>query len=85
MFGDGNRDPEIYDDPDGIDLEREDNRHLVFGAGIHRCLGSNLARKEIVVALKEFLGTIPELSLANPSEKWHGVGALTLTISEWEK
>jgi cytochrome P450 len=80
VFGAGNRDPEIYDDPDEIILDRENNRHLAFGGGIHRCLGSNLGRQELVVALEEFLAAVGDFSLANPDEPWHGVGPLTLRI-----
>lgn len=80
VFGAGNRDPEVYDDPDEIIIDRENNRHLAFGGGIHRCLGSNLGRRELIVALEEFLATVPEFSLANPDEQWHGVGPLTLRI-----
>jgi len=80
VFGAGNRDPEVYDDPDEIIIDRENNRHLAFGGGIHRCLGSNLGRRELIVALEEFLAAVPEFSLANPNEQWHGVGPLTLKI-----
>ncbi|MEU3657664.1 cytochrome P450 [Streptomyces sp. NPDC032161] len=80
VFGAGNRDPEVFDHPEEIDLEREDNRHLSFGGGIHRCLGSNLGRLELVVALEEFLNTVGEFTLADPNEPWHGVGPLTLRI-----
>lgn len=80
VFGAGNRDPEVYDDPDHIMIDRENNRHLAFGGGIHRCLGSNLGRRELVVALEEFLANVQEFSLANPHEQWHGVGPLTLKI-----
>ncbi|MER5221042.1 cytochrome P450 [Streptomyces flaveus] len=82
VFGAGNRDPEVFDDPEEIDIEREDNRHLSFGGGIHRCLGSNLGRREVVIALEEFLRTVGEFSLADPSEPWHGVGPLTLRIGK---
>jgi len=80
VFGAGNRDPEVYDDPDEIVLDRENNRHLAFGGGIHRCLGSNLGRQELVVALEVFLDQVGEFSPANPNEQWHGVGPLTLRI-----
>lgn len=82
VFGAGNRDPEVYDDPDEIVLDRENNRHLAFGGGIHRCLGSNLGRQELIVALEEFLAAVPSFSLANPDEQWHGVGPLTLRIGK---
>lgn len=80
VFGAGNRDPEIYDDPDQVVLDREDNRHLAFGAGIHRCAGSNLGRQEMVIALEEFLSAVPRFSLEYPDEPWHGVGPLHLRI-----
>lgn len=81
VFGAGNRDPEAYDDPNEIAIDRENNRHLAFGAGIHRCLGSNLGRREVVVALEEFLDAVGEFSLAEPDQVWHGVGPLMLKIA----
>ena len=76
VFAAGNRDPEVYEDPDEIKIDRQDNRHLAFGGGIHRCLGSNLGRAEIVIALEEFLKAVPHFELAG-GEAWHGVGPLT--------
>jgi len=81
VFGAGNRDPEVYEDPHDIKIDREDNRHLAFGAGIHRCLGSNLARKEMVIGLEEFLKRVPSFEHAG-GEVWHGVGPLTLRIGK---
>jgi cytochrome P450 len=80
VFGAGNRDPEAFDDPDEIRFDRTKNRHLAFGGGIHRCLGSNLGRRELVIALEEFLATVPIFTAEDPSEPWHGVGPLTLRI-----
>ena len=54
-----NRDPHEFAHPDRIDLSREDNRHTAFAYGPHRCLGSHLARREIVVGIEEWLGRIP--------------------------
>jgi cytochrome P450 len=82
VFGAGNRDPETFDSPDEIRIDREANRHLAFGAGIHRCLGSHLGRRELVVALEEFISAVPGFSPAQPEEKWHGVGRLTLRLTE---
>jgi len=68
-----NRDPEVFENPDEVLLDREHNRHVAFGAGIHRCAGSNLARLELRVALQTFLARIPEFSLAAPDEvTWAG-------------
>ncbi|GAA4728124.1 cytochrome P450 [Nocardioides endophyticus] len=58
-----NRDPEAFDDPDQIKLDREPNNHIAFGLGIHRCLGSHLARLELRVALEEWLRRYPVFSL----------------------
>ena len=62
-----NRDPAVFERPNEILIDREDNRHVAFGLGIHRCLGSNLARMEIQVSLEEWLKRIPEFTLADAS------------------
>lgn len=80
VFGAGNRDPDTFERPDEIQIDREANRHLAFGAGIHRCLGSHLGRRELVVALEEFLSRVPGFRHARPEEKWHGIGRLTLEL-----
>ncbi|MEI8703074.1 cytochrome P450 [Mesorhizobium sp. ISC15] len=54
-----NRDPTEFQSPNTVDLTREDNRHAAFGYGPHRCLGSHLARREIVIGLEEWLARIP--------------------------
>lgn len=54
-----NRDPTEFECPNTVDLAREDNRHAAFGYGPHRCLGSHLARREIVIGLEEWLARIP--------------------------
>lgn len=54
-----NRDPREFPDPNHIDLARENNRHTAFAYGPHRCLGSHLARRELVIGLQEFLARIP--------------------------
>jgi cytochrome P450 len=65
-FPSANRDPRAFDDADKVTLDRPDNRHLAFGVGIHRCLGSNLARLELTVATQRFLARIPTFRLADP-------------------
>jgi cytochrome P450 len=47
-------------------LDRQTNRHFAFGVGIHRCLGSNLARMELRVAVQTWLERIPEFTLTDP-------------------
>ena len=65
-FPGANRDPEVFPDADQVVLDRQQNRHLAFGAGIHRCAGSNLARMELRVAVEEWLSRIPEFELVDP-------------------
>jgi cytochrome P450 len=57
------RDPEAFDRPDEIILDRQPNRHIAFGAGNHRCLGSHLARLELRVAFEEIFQRIPRFSI----------------------
>jgi cytochrome P450 len=66
-FPAANRDPEVFEDANQVILERLDNRHSAFGLGIHRCLGSNLARMEIRVALEEWMACYPDFELVDPS------------------
>jgi cytochrome P450 len=65
-FPAANRDPEFFEDADKVIIDREVNRHAAFGLGIHRCLGSNLARMEMRVALEEWLARVDTFSLADP-------------------
>ena len=63
----------MFDDPDEVRLDREGNRHLAFGSGIHRCAGSNLARLELRASLQVFLERIPEFELVDPDAvTWAG-------------
>jgi cytochrome P450 len=72
-FPAANRDPEAFEQPDVVQLDRAHNRHVAFGSGIHRCAGSNLARMELQVALEEWLARIPEFALAEGQEvTWAG-------------
>lgn len=54
-FPAANRDPELFENPDEVVIDRLENRHAAFGLGIHRCAGSNLARMEMQVALEVWL------------------------------
>lgn len=63
-FPAANRDPEMFPNADKVIIDRKENRHAAFGLGIHRCVGSNLARMELTVAVEELLKRIPEFSLA---------------------
>ncbi|MEZ5216385.1 MAG: cytochrome P450 [Ilumatobacteraceae bacterium] len=62
-FPAANHDPAAFEDPHEFQLDREHNRHVAFGLGVHRCVGSNLARLELLVALQEWLRAFPSYSL----------------------
>ncbi|WP_238422432.1 cytochrome P450 [Gordonia sp. 'Campus'] len=63
MLCSANRDGDEFDDPEALDLTRKPNRHLAFGGGAHRCLGSHLARIELTIALEELHRRIPDYEL----------------------
>lgn len=63
VLGASNMDESHFDDPDKVDFERERNRHLAFGGGTHRCLGSHLARMELRVAMEEWHRRIPNYEI----------------------
>jgi cytochrome P450 len=72
-FPSANRDPSAFENPNVVQLHRAKNRHAAFGLGRHRCLGSNLARMELRVALEEWLTRYPDFELADPSAvTWSG-------------
>lgn len=64
-----NRDPEVFTDPERLDLGREENPHIAFGHGVHHCLGANLARMELQVAFAAILDRIPTIRLAVPPDE----------------
>ena len=65
-FPSANRDPEAFERADEVVIDRKENRHAAFGLGIHRCVGSNLARMELRVALEAWLARYPSFELADP-------------------
>jgi cytochrome P450 len=72
-FPAGNRDPDVFENPDEVHLDRAKNPHIAFGVGIHRCAGSNLARMEMKVAIQTFVNRIPDFRLADPDAvTWAG-------------
>ena len=65
----GNWDPAFVDDPDTFDIDRNTRGHLGFGFGVHQCIGQNLARVEMQVALATLARRLPGLGLAVPPEE----------------
>ncbi|MGW0534945.1 cytochrome P450 [Streptomyces sp. NPDC003032] len=64
-----NRDGAAYEEPERLDWHRETRHHLAFGFGIHQCLGQNLARAEVEIALRSLFDRLPGLRLAAPAEE----------------
>ncbi|HEX4012185.1 MAG TPA: cytochrome P450 [Solirubrobacteraceae bacterium] len=75
-----NRDPDVFADPDRVDLARAPNRHVAFGYGIHRCIGAHLARTELCVAVEELLARTTRFELVGPAPEigWPHIGPRTV-------
>ncbi|HEY5104688.1 MAG TPA: cytochrome P450, partial [Acidimicrobiales bacterium] len=63
-----NRDPSVFSDAGKFIIDRAENRHVAFGLGIHRCIGSNLARLEMRVAIEEFIKRYPKFELESSDD-----------------
>jgi cytochrome P450 len=86
-LGMAGRDPKAYEKSREVDLDRENPRHISFGAGPHRCLGSHLARQEMVVALQEWHKLIPNYRVSDPDaviEHSAGVYSLECLPLAWD-
>ena len=70
LWGSANRDPEAFERPDEMLLDRQPNRHLTFGVGGHRCLGSHLARVEMRVVLSETLRRLGDFTVLHDEVRW---------------
>jgi cytochrome P450 len=80
-----NRDEQVYDDPEALDIDRSGARHLASGHGVHHCLGAPLARMEGHIALGTLLRRFPQLRLAVADDelRWgHGDGLVLRGLSE---
>ena len=73
-LGSANTDPAFWNDADAVDFDRPANKHLAFGGGVHRCLGSHLARMELRVALEEWHARVPNYRLADGVELLYSAG-----------
>jgi cytochrome P450 len=65
LIGSANRDEDVFTDSDQMDLTRDPNPHIGFGAGIHFCIGAPLARMEMSVALPKLMERFPSVALAD--------------------
>lgn len=69
-FTAGNRDPEVFDEPDRFDVGRTPNKHIAFGpGGVHHCLGAHLARLEVRIFFEELLSRGVDIELTGPPER----------------
>jgi len=84
----GNRDEEVYENPDTFDVGRHPNKHMAFGpGGIHHCLGAHLARLEVRIAFEETLGRVDEIELTGPPERlrsnfFNGIKRLPVRVTQ---
>jgi cytochrome P450 len=69
LYATANRDPSVFTDPDQLDVTRDAAGHLAFGAGVHHCLGAQLARVELQEAFRGLIGRLPGLRLAVPASE----------------
>jgi cytochrome P450 len=70
MLGAANRDPKQFKEPDDLDLKRLNNQHLAFSAGLHFCIGAQLARLEGQIALLSLVQRFPKMKLAGPRPEY---------------
>ncbi len=80
-YGLGSRDPAVTPEPNRVDFDRSPNRHLGFGAGIHRCVGSHLARLQIRIGLETFMERVPDVSVADDFKPPHMMGMIRAITS----
>jgi cytochrome P450 len=75
MWAAANRDPAVFEEPEKVDLRRANARkHMAFGVGIHRCLGSHFARMMFQVMIEQVLERLPDFELAGPPERFEDAG-----------
>ena len=85
MLGAANRDPRQFDYPELFDIERKNNSHIAFGAGVRACMGSHLARLEAQVAIGSVVTRFPKLELIAEPEwmshfMFHGLQSMPIAV-----
>jgi cytochrome P450 len=81
LYQSANRDTDVFDDPDSLDLQRDPNPHLAFGIGPHFCLGANLARMEVKLVFQELLGRLPDIRIVDDAPLDRGDSSLVIALA----
>ena len=80
-YGAGNRDPNVFENPDVFDLTRDNvDKHIAFGHGVHKCLGSRVAQMQLRVAYEQIFTRFPNIEFTG--EIKYGPNALVHAISK---
>jgi len=66
LIGAANRDPEMFEDPEHTHFDRPHSKHLAFGMGVHRCVGSHYAVQELQIVVEQIVTRLHNLRLADP-------------------
>jgi hypothetical protein len=85
-IGAANRDPDVFTEPERLDISRSPNRHLAFASGAHACVGLTLARLEGRIAIGRFLARFPNFAAAGPAQRakrvrFRGFTSLPVTLA----
>lgn len=85
-YGAANRDPRVFDDPERLDFDRPHSKHLAFGMGVHRCVGSHYALQELQIVIEQVVTRLRNLRLADPTVEIpfsypRGRGPLSLVVT----
>jgi pimeloyl-[acyl-carrier protein] synthase len=86
LLGAANRDPEVYDDPESLDVGRNPNPHVAFGHGVHFCIGAMLSRLEGRIAIPALVRRLPDMKLVDERADWRetavlrGLNSLRVTL-----
>lgn len=84
-YGSANRDKEKYECPADFDVDRKNaSSHLAFGAGIHHCIGAQLARREIAIAVREMTARLKDIRLVEPDKLSHAPSVILRGLNEFE-
>jgi len=76
LLGAANRDPDLFDDPDALDVTRDPNPHVAFGHGVHFCIGAMLSRLEGRIAIPALVRRFPDMKLASDEADWRDTAVL---------